>query len=56
MSLIVVKNTKEFIKEKNFNCSSEIFDDLNKKVESILLTAIKRADINKRKTLMVQDL
>jgi len=61
MTLIVKSNIKKVVKEldKENDVSSvaeEVGTALEKKVEEILMEAIKRAKANKRRTLQARDL
>ena len=51
--LVVRSKIKDYTK---FNVSGEFADALSKKVEAMIKDAEKRAEQNKRKTLMVYDL
>jgi histone H3/H4 len=61
MGLIVKSNIRKLVKELDKeNVISSVSDEvgfaLEKKVEEILLEAIKRAKANKRRTLQARDL
>lgn len=62
MSGIVIKSKiREVVKKLDSegivnNVAEEVEDALDKKVEEILVTAIKRAKANQRKTLLARDL
>ena len=61
MALIIKSNIRKVVKEldKENSISSvaeEVETELEKKVEDILFNAIKRASLNKRRTLQARDL
>jgi len=61
MGLIIKSKIREVVKKlDNENLISSVADEveieLEKKVEEILLNAIKRAKANQRKTLLARDL
>ena len=61
MALIIKSNIRKVVKEldKENSISSvaeEVETELEKKVEDILTDAIKRASLNKRRTLQARDL
>lgn len=56
MSLVNVKQIKNFVKESGMNCSKDLTDALDKDIEMYLLKAVSRAADNGRSTVMVRDL
>lgn len=58
MSELVVKaKIKDLAKidEKNLNISSDFYDEINKKVEGLIIDSCRRAKANGRNTVMGKD-
>lgn len=57
-SLVVRSQIKQYAKvdEKPLNISTDFFDELNKKVESLIKEACQRAKANNRNTVMGRDI
>lgn len=53
---LIVKNKIKEVLPKELRISSDLADELNKKIEQILKQAAERARANKRTTVMPQDL
>ena len=57
-SLVVRSQAKDLAKinEKQLNCSSDFYEELNKKVKDIIKKACERAKANGRATVMGRDI
>lgn len=53
---VVTSAIKDHIKEKGYNSAQDFSDALSDKVELLIDDAIKRAESNQRKTVLVRDL
>jgi len=53
-NLIIKSNIRQIVKEMNI--ASDVAEELNKKVEKLLVEAVGRAEKNQRKTLYARDL
>jgi len=53
---IVKTDIKNFLKEKDFCCSTNLPDKISDKVGELLARAVVRAESNGRKTVMEKDL
>ena len=53
-SIIVKSKIKELV--KGYNVGGDLADALDVKAKEILLTAVKRAEANNRKTVMAKDI
>ncbi len=55
--LVVASKIKKYVREKSgFNTSSEILEEISKKVEQLCLGAIEKARADGRKTVKGRDL
>lgn len=56
MSYVVKKNIIEWGKARDFHVSAEVFGELSKMVEAVLVKSKSRAEANGRLTIKVRDL
>ncbi|MFH0962148.1 MAG: DUF1931 family protein [archaeon] len=56
MALVVKSAVAEVVRKKDMRMSADTYDAIDKKIEELLVGALKRADANGRKTVMPQDL
>lgn len=56
MDYVIKSNVKSFFKERGRRVSSDLYDNLEKKIISLMDQACERAQKNKRSTVMPQDL
>lgn len=54
--LIIKSKVKECIQENGLECSSNVFNPLNDKIQTLLTESIERAKQNSRKRLLARDI
>ena len=54
--MLVKSEIKKYISEKGMNSSSDLLERLKVEVEQLVEKAVKRADLNGRKTVQARDL
>lgn len=54
-SVVVASKAKEYIKNKDMSCGSDVFDKLDAECKALLEKAVQRAKENTRKTVQARD-
>ena len=56
MEYLIMSSVKIFLKQNKMRVAAATYEALDKEIETMLLRACKRAEKNKRHTVMPQDL